>query len=1233
MGKRYRLAGLCASILLALVAWEMPVAAQNVVEGASASPLSDAPKIAEELAQTIGRLQSNPAALASLRDLVAKRMADAHKPAPGAEGAISFNRQIRPIFLAKCYSCHGPDENQRKGGFRLDDATIAFDALKSGHIPLVPHDRAKSELIRRITTSDPSDRMPPVSSGKTLSSEEIELLGRWVDQGAKWEKHWAFVKPERPAVPETKSKAWVKNPIDAFILARLEKEGLESSPETDRRTLIRRVTLDLTGLPPTTKEVEDFVADAGANPYEKVVDRLLASTRYGEHMARYWLDAARYADTNGYHIDNERFMWRWRDWVIDSFNRNEHFDQFTLEQLAGDLLPNATLDQRMASGFNRNHMINFEGGAIPDEYRTNYVIDRVNTTSTVWLGLTVNCAQCHNHKFDPISRKEFYQLFAFFNQVPEEGLDGREGNSVPRIQAPLPDQAVKLAAFEEKMKPLRERMNRPMPLLDPLQDAWERKKGEELRTKWTTLDPAEFKSAGGAALKKLDDKSILAGGTNPDQETYELAAQIKAEGITAIRLEVMPDESLPKKSVGRADNGNFVLGEFEAEIAPPFDPGATEKIPFALANADYSQKDFEIAKAVDGKPETGWAVDGKAENRTAVFLPERPFGYKGGSLLRVRFKTGTSHAHHHIGRFRLSVTSDASYGVSELGPWYLNGPFPAKDGNTAYQTAYEPEKKIDLNATYEDGKAKWVQRQDLKDMKANNLLGDVCATYLYRVVKSPGDHKMTLSLGSNDAIKVWVNGAVVHDKNVQRLLRPNEDQVTVDLRKGDNAILMKVVNYGASYAFYFRKADEQVGEFPFGVEQILLSDRKSQTPAQRGQVRDYFRRGHSPEWGKLEAETTAVNNEKIEFDKQIPTTMVMQEIEKPRETYMLERGQYDQTGEKVQAGTPAALPPLPSGQPVNRLALARWMIDPANPLTARVTVNRFWQQCFGTGIVKTVEDFGVQGEWPSHPELLDWLATDFVQSGWDVKRLMRLMVTSAAYRQSSRVKPELLQKDPENRLLARGPRFRMDAEMVRDGALAVSGLLVEKVGGPSVKPYQPQGIWEEVAYGAEFSAQRYAQDHGDALYRRSMYTFWKRQAPPPTMLIFDAPNREICTVRRSRTNTPLQALALLNSPQFVEAARGLAQRMMKEGGVEPAARIAFAFELATARKPTQQESAILLKAFTAQLEECRKNAESASRILEVGESKRDDKLDASELAAWTTVAGMILNLDETVTKG
>jgi hypothetical protein len=855
---------------------------------------------------------------ALLGTAVVARAGEGSPRSAGPAPAIDFDRQVRPILSNNCFRCHGPDEEVREAGLRLDVRDEALAPADSGKPAIVPGRPGESTLVRRTSSKDKRFMMPPPRSNKTLTQAEITLLRTWVEQGAKYQTHWSFAPPQRPQLPPVKDAAWPRNPIDRFILARLEAEGLRPSAEADRPTLIRRLTLDLTGLPPTAAEVNAFLDDPGADAYERLVDRLLASPHYGERMSLDWLDAARFADTHGYHIDSARDMTRWREWVIQAFNSDMPFDRFTVEQLAGDLLPAPTLAQKVASGFNRNHMITYEGGAIPEEYLTAYIVDRVNTTGTVWLGLTVGCTQCHDHKFDPMTQKEYYRLYAFFNNVPEQGLDGRKGNAAPAIPAPSPAQQEALDGLAESIRDAERELDGPMSQADLAQERWDK----------------EFRADG------------------------------------------------------------------------PKGPNATNKPPEAIAR-------------------------------------------------------------------------------------------------------------------------------------------------------------------------------------------------------------------------------------------ILALPPVTRTDPQRAELRKYYRTHVSKEARPLAERLARLRKERDGLRASIPTAMVMQETGS-RPTFMLIRGQYDKHGEKVTAGVPAFLPPLPEGMPVNRLALARWLVAPNHPLVSRVTVNRFWQTFFGTGLVKTAEDFGSQGEPPSHRELLDWLAVEFMRPGtdrrrpWDVKALVRLIVTSATYRQSSAVTAELVSKDPENRLLARGPRVRLPAEFIRDQALAVSGLLDRRLGGTSVSPYQPAGLWEELmsrADGKNFTAQTYVQSHGRDLYRRTMYTFWKRTSPPPSLITFDAPDRETCTVRRARTNTPLQALVLMNDPTYVEASRKLAERMMCEGGPTPGGRIAFAFRATTARHPTDDETRQLNSLFDRELAVYRADKAAALKMLSVGESPRAPELDVAELAAWSTVAGVILNLDETVTKG
>ena len=1153
---------------------------------------------------------------------------------------IDFNRDIRTILSDNCFACHGPDENKRKAKLRFDVKEEAFKPAKSGDLAIVPGDLKKSQLVARITTKDEDDLMPPPKSGKKLTPAQIDLLKRWIAEGATWQTHWAYDAPKRPALPQIKDKKWPKNEIDSFALAKLEKEKLKPSPETDKTTLIRRASFDLTGLPPTPDEIDSFLADKSPEAYEKVVDRLLASPRYGEHEARYWLDAARYADSHGYHIDSERSMWKWRDWVINAFNKNMPYDQFTVEQLAGDLLPEATVDQKTGSGYVRANMSTGEGGAIEQEYQSKYTFDRVETTATIWMGLTMTCARCHTHKYDPIQHKEYYGLYAIFNNLNEAVMDGNKPNPDPFIKLPSAEQTKRQGELKQWVADGQKKIDAPMPELDKAQPDWEAKWRAKLSEGWTVLKPETATSTNGTEFEVLESRAVLARGTNPPKDIYEVKLPIAAGNLAAVRLETLPHEDLPQKGSARADDGSFRLSEFEAEVTYLDTNSKPTKIKFTQALADSAKAGNEAALAIDGKAETGWQADtnGVTEPHGALFLPADPMAVKSNATLVVRLKFEASASKRAIGHFRLSAAQNEEL-VQLLAPpkaevWQVVGPFKTENTQQGFTNVFEPEKEVDLKKTYTGVREeiKWSAKKDFEDGKANLLVQDLHgvhgAYYLYRTMKLSTARKVDLSVRADDLFKLWVNGKLVTERSVKEKTGEGPVKVAVNLKKGENKLLLKVVTtQGAAY-FTFRDSIDDEHSLPSDVAAMFAAT-KQFSDAQQKKVKTIYRRLHSPEFKEMFENVEKWKEENDAVEKAIPTTMVAKEMEKPRETFMLVRGEYDKKGDKVGPGVPAILPPWPSDQPTNRLGFARWLLQPDHPLTARVTVNRFWQQYFGTGLVKTTEDFGVQGDNPSHPELLDWLATEFVRTGWDVKRMQKLIVMSATYRQSAKLTPQLLAKDPENRLLARGPRFRVDAEAVRDTALFISGLLVEHVGGKGVKPYQPPGLWEAVSFN---NSQKYVPDTGEGQHRRSLYTYWKRQSPPPNMMLFDAPTREYCVVKRPRTNTPLQALALMNDPQIVEASRAFAQRIMTDGGKEAEARMAFAFRLATGRKIMKDEARVLLDMFKQQLTDYQKNSEAADKLLNVGTFKARSELDRAELAAWTMVANTILNLDETITK-
>ena len=990
-----------------------------------------------------------------------------------AAGEVRYNRDIRPIFSKTCFACHGPDANSRKAKLRLDRREDAV-AKRDGVQPIAPGNADDSEVYRRLTATDPADRMPPEDFHTQLSDDEKALVKRWINEGAEYEDHWAFISPQRPKVPPG------ENGIDHFVRAELKSGELKPAQRADRATLIRRVSLDLTGLPPAPVDVRKFVSDSDddATAYAKVVDRLLQSPRYAEHRARYWLDTSRYADTSGYQYDEVRHQWAWRDWVIHAFDSNMPFDQFTIEQNAGDLLTNATAHTRLATGFHRNHPITIEGGIIDEEYRTEYVMDRVVTTSTAWLGLTMLCARCHDHKYDPVSQDDFYSMYSFFNNVPEKGMRGF--NPKERIESPLNPSGLdelnqKVAAAERKLRAERKK-------LEEFFADWETRLSKQAEADSRSVKIEKMSAQGGTKLEQQADGSVLAHGPNPGNQTYTVEFTVEGKALRAVRLEALTHPTHANKSTGRGSNGNFVLNEVHVETATGDDKFAKVKI--ASAEADYEQNTYPISAAIDGQVERkGWAVDGntKIEDRSAVFTLAEAIE----PGIRVRFTMiHTFGGSHTIGRFRVSIPTRGK-------------PIP---------------KAIHKTLALETKKRSAKQKEELSNFLATRFAG---AAYL-----------------------------------------------------------------------------------------------------------------------KVEKETKAVQARRDQARNATPETMVLTEMAKPRETFVLMRGEYDKPikERKVQPGLPQIFGSLPDGA-TNRLGFARWLVARENPLTARVTVNRFWSQLFGTGLVKTIEDFGSQGEYPSHPELLDWLAVEFMESGWDVKRLFRAIVTSDTYCQSSHLDPVTLSRDPENRLLARGPRLRIDAEMIRDSALAVSGLLDSAIGGPSVYPYHPKGLWMEINNRPRYSRAYPHSTDPKALYRRSLYTFWKRTVPPPSMAAFDAPEREFCTVKRSRTNTPLQAFVMLHDPQFVEAARSLGERMISEANGNARNRLSHGFEICLARQPSADELNFLHHALRTRIAHFNNDIEAAKKLLAVGEASVPDDIAAAELAAYTTVARIILNLSEFITKG
>ncbi len=1022
---------------------------------------------------------------------------------------VDFNRDIRPILSENCYTCHGPDTNTLKAGLRFDLKESAFGKAKSGEMAVVPGAPQKSEMIRRLTTKDADDVMPPVKQNKALKAQEIELLTRWIKEGAVWAGHWSFEPVTKPAVPKVVSPAApIQNPIDAFVQARLKAEGLKPAPEEDKARLIRRVSLDLTGLPPSIQEVDEFVKDRSSKAFEKVVDRLLASPHFGERLALPWLDLARYGDTSGYHNDSLRDMWLWREWVVKAFNANMPFSQFTIEQLAGDLLPKATIQQQVASGFHRNHMTSDEGGLIDSEYRNLYVVDRVATTGVTWLGLTVGCAQCHDHKYDPVTQRDFYKIYAFFNNVPETGKDGvRDRNPKPFLRVSTPEQDEKLKSLEAEAAAADKELAEFTKTLALKQTAWEK----QLAASGTNQEPK-----GPAVIFPLDKD-----GAGLSDSGQPVAGKLNGEG------------TFPEGEVGNCyrieAKGWIEYGEkFGFETNQSFSAGAWVR-PKAAGGSPFGKMDSTAAIR-------GWDVEFHGLRPSVHLIHKWP-----DEIIHAQWEKDLSaEAFTH-----LAFTYDGSGKAAGL-KLYVNG--------------------VAVKAT----------------VKADKLTGTIKTGAPFSIGRR----------GTNGAP---FNGRVDDVRIYERALGATE---VASLSSGARLVLAAVP-----------------------VEK--------RTAPQKEQLEKFFRETQVPEFPLLQKKTANLRKSKDDLDRSLPNTMVMSEMAKPRDTFIKVRGNYDLDGEKVVPAVPAFLPQVSAptnGTALNRLDFGKWLVAPEHPLTARVTINRWWAMLFGHGLVRTQNDFGAQGERPSHPEMLDWLASDFM-SDWDTKRALKQIILSSTYRQTAKASAELLTRDSQNRLLARGPRQRLDAELIRDNALAIGGILNPVLGGRSIKPAQPEGTWEI----NEMSGYKYEKSKGADLYRRGLYVYWRRSTVYPSFVTLDAPTREFCVAQRAKTSTPLQSLVLMNDPVFVEAARAFAQRVLKEGGSDDAARLTFAWRLALARPPSDAERAILTRTLQQQLTTYRNDKEAAKKLVSVGDLPRPADANDSELAAWTALSNVLLNLNETIT--
>ena len=1503
----------------------------------------------------------------------------AAEPEAKPKAGPDFLRDVRPILTQNCFGCHGPDDKTREADLRFDIATDLTADL-GGYSIVVPGDAAESELIFRIR--DTEEPMPPVDALEQLTEQEKQILTDWVDAGAKWTDHWAFLTPERPELPTVADQAWALNELDNFILAKLEAESLTPEPAASRAAWLRRASFDLTGLPPTIEELDAFEADSEPGAYDRQVDRLFASPRYGERQAQDWLDLARYADSNGNQFDSDRSNWKWREWVIEAYNANMPYDKFTVDQLAGDLLDNPTLDQLVATGFNRNHQTDMDTPSEPNEYRTEYVIDRVHTTATTFMGMTMACAQCHSHKFDPISHEDYYSFFGFFSNVAERDID--YGNPRPNMRVPNPDQAPMLADFDQRIAELETRLDGEDILFDRGQADWESRMRDTLGEPiaWENLEASGMLSHNGARLRPQDDGSIMAVGPSPARDTYDLVFQPGKRLVQAIRLEVLPDESFPNGASGRAADGTFRLSKLILRDASLSDGTEPPQVYMAFAGADITQdskdKTKEYTESVSpGNFEGtivyekedddenggggfgrggGWTLVGRAigERHEALLIPMEPITMNDASLLKITMEQNSrGAAKNQIGRFRWSVTSDESVRqqILPMAPkhWSTLGPFPSESADSAYAEKFEPESELDdgidrkakfiqpvlakkddkaagdkksaapgqeapkaqapaAKATADapselspkveaptavaalpaidktgqeppateakpkgkggEGKAKqaaatagepdagkqvaaqaakaegqpgakdkatadvkaevtkqvapkpeaeakpevakaeptpvamsnqrkprpvelaWKEEKTWKDGERNEVKVEVGAYYFTREVHAVRPGIAKLRLDGPVGVKVWLNGELVFQEEPEpepekkeQAEQPQNDfsaffgggggstaarEVRVGFRKGVNELLVKAVyrskptpsrrggdptpasgsitldftpegedvltyevltalRTGASTpeAASLAKgpvadlttsvkvaAKQSAGPSPkalvgtggnetaeaadaddvqknsangaggkllappalpgvnrtelMGIQSIQPAPQTYELPTDdriQHVLRDHYRRNVSTIGRALVRELERLQKERSTYIRDIPETLVMAERETPRDNYLFLSGDFRQRGQDVPVNTPSALPPMDPELPKNRLGLARWLTSGDHPLTARVAVNRMWQAYFGTGILRTPGDFGIRAELPSHPELLDWMAVEFVESGWDVQAMQRRIILSQTYRQSAEAAPEKYAADPANRMHARGPRTRLSAEMVRDNALSLSGLLVEELGGKSVKPYQAKGIWTEI-----FGGRDWRMDKGDALYRRGLYTYWRRRAPLPSMSTFDAQKGEVCTVTRPKTNTPLQALVLLNNPTYVEASRVFAQRMLDEdlgkdskpeatasvektgpvpteaAAPEPAptastedrARIAKAFRMTTSRKATAPELDILAELLMAQRAAYATDEEGAKKLIAIGAAPGLDEestVTASELAAWTALMSALLNLDATIHKG
>ena len=1173
-------------------------------------------------------------------------------PAVAEDSAtVDFVREVRPILSDHCFACHGPDQHKREADLRLDQSE-GVESVIDGEF----HDR--------ITSDDPELIMPPPTYNKPLTADQIAILNRWIKAGGKVQSHWAFVPPKQSPVT---SKADV-HAIAVLIAKEIKAQGLKVGPRADDLTLLRRATLALTGLPPTRQQIQ--AVKTGKLNYETLVDELLASPSFGQHWGRQWLDLVRYGDTHGLHLDNYREMWPYRDWVIEAINQNMPFDQFITEQLAGDLLPNATLKQQIASGFNRLNVTTSEGGSIYDEVFARNVIDRTDAFGTIFLGLTTQCAVCHDHKFDPITQQDYYSLSAFFNSLDGRALDGNKKDHPPVVKVPTTEQTEQIKQLTEQIADYQTEKQGDLPTVDAAQVEWENQlaaKPVEKPSDEPAADPVTLKAlaATSQAGKPLhiDEETIVRSGKEiADKDTHSIVLALPAEtdqsdwGTALLSVIAEPTSN----RVGRASNGNAVLTEITFETARVDDdaePNADvqwHSLKISQAVADYEQPNgkFALSYAIDGKRvgDEGWAVGGHEKNggRSAAFgLPELTKRLQeGANRLRVRLEYQSIYGSHQFHAVKLDLAEgepEVPQEWVELGPLQLAGPFAAESAQAAYGRNVAAENAtFDPNATFRDGEQeiKWQLAESISEVKTNALPyrdDGVTINVFYQSLKSPKAQSIDLLLGSSDATIVFLNKKRIADVRRTGPMKPLANTYKLDLVKGDNHLFIKTITSQRDpmLTYAFRSPALPV---PESIRQLVATARDERSELQKESLRTYYRQVHCDheDWTALQDLIAGSQKAKQDIENKIATTLVWKELAKPRQAHVLMRGQYDQPGDSVPREVPAFLPSMPDSAPKNRLGLARWLTTPENPLTARVAVNRFWQVLMGTGIVRSSEDFGSQGEPPSHQELLDHLALEFQAGGWDVKALLKQIVTSETFCRDAKVDPANHELDPANRYFARGPRFRLDAEVLRDQSLALSGLLNLAFSGPSVKPPQPKGLWYAVGYTRSDTANFVADQDPEKQFRRSVYIFWKRTSAPPTMSTFDAPSRENCTARRERTNTPLQALLLMNEQQYLQSAKHLAHRALTTNDVkagDDAQRITWLFETVTTHPPSDHQLSAALKLLEQMRSHYGEQAElttgAATDLLAVDKGEIAMQ-DAAEHAAWMMLCSALLNLDQVV---